>query len=309
MAGPAGVDCSQPIAGRPLVDAAKSWCGRYLTTAWPDTNAKQLRAPEVADLHGHGIAILLLGEDGHDDLIEGPAAAASRAVAFAGQAVALGAPADHSVAIVMSDDQNGSPEDPVIAAMTAAQHELRSRGFLAGYYGRKSIARRLQAAGLVDVVCVVDTWGATLPSDHWNFRQLPNAGQPSIGGVTCDVDDAPYPVGLWTRTTAPPPPAPRVASMHPPYPLDGAWIADLDDPKAGGAWLLTTSGAIYAAGSARPVRGCNGTHFFAGRTAASLCLPNQTPPGARPPTFDESSTIVVVIDTAGYRYALPTDAP
>lgn len=198
-----GLDCSQPISGAAVAAAGYVFVGRYLTSAYPATNPKMLRPAERDDLHAHGIAIILFDETNTDDLL----GSASRAAAFAStgtsEAVGLGVPS--GVAIFMCDDENNPMNRATVEAdMTAAAGVIRPAGYLAGYYGSKDTARQLVAAHAVDVTFVVDTWGSNQPGDAWNFRQLPNSGQVVIGGVTCDIDDAPNPAGWWPA--GPPPP-------------------------------------------------------------------------------------------------------
>ena len=198
----AGVDCSHPISGAALAGAGKSFVFRYLSIYG---GPKVLTASEAADHHAHGVGDGIVYEDNTSDLTSGSAhaeALADNAVRFA---QALGIPA--GVALFMTCDNNGASQPGVVSSMGSAASIIRRADYLAGFYGPKGPARQMLSGKTIDAAWVVDTWGADQPGDRWNFRQLPNAGYETVGGVECDQDDAPYPVGLWLAA-APAAPAP-----------------------------------------------------------------------------------------------------
>jgi len=197
-----GVDCDAPISGALLVRAGKAWVGRYMGRH----PSGDLTVAEAADLHSNGIGILPIYEFSNDDLGTKPSAFVCAETSVA-DAQALGIPLDRTVGAVLCEDRN-NPGPNVEGDMLGAAVVQRAGGLLSIFYGRKEIARGLLRAGAIDGAFVVDTWGADEPGDVWNFRQLPNAGQTTIGGVTCDIDDAPAPVGLWLPQNAPPPSPP-----------------------------------------------------------------------------------------------------
>lgn len=190
-----GVDCSQPISGQALADADIDFVFRYLSTF---ANPKDDGQAEIADHHAHGIAEGLVFEDGIYSV------SPSQARAAVDHAQALGAPTNSTVAVFMACDMNPAPSS-ALSDMIESANILRAAGFLAGWYGNKETARQLQGGGHIDAAWVVDTWGQDTPTDRWNFRQLPNSPNLIIGGVNCDQDDAPFPVGLWTGAPTPAP--------------------------------------------------------------------------------------------------------
>jgi hypothetical protein len=201
-----GVDSLQPLSGAALAAAGIGFAGRYLKNLTPD---------EATDLRSHGVALLLLGEVTNHDLTGSAATAVTIAGTGDTEAVGLGAPSGS--AVVMCDDENDPfDQSTVVADMTGASGVIRRAGFRAAYYGAKATARLLLGASVIDVTYVVDTWGADEPGDAWNFVQLPDAGQIALGGVTCDQDSAPHPLGLWLPVLSPPVPLPPVQS----YPED-----------------------------------------------------------------------------------------
>lgn len=197
-----GVDCDEPISAAALVGAGKQFVGRYIGAH----RSGDLSVAEVADHHAHGIGILCIWEKTQHDL-DTPAAANASATAAISAARVLGVSADHTVVLVLTCDNN-TPPPGVESNMAGAAVILRQAGYLACFYGVKSISRNLIRSGRVDAVWPVDTWGRDLADDHWNYRQLPNSGQPIIGGVQCDIDDAPAPIGLWTSGSQPVHPVP-----------------------------------------------------------------------------------------------------
>lgn len=216
-----GADCDQPVSGAALASDEKGFVGRYLSV---NGGPKVLTAPEAADHHAHGVGDLIVYEDDANDLTSGDAHAQQLASNAVHYARSLGIPA--GVAIFMTCDNNGAAQPGVVSAMSSAAVIIRQGGYLAGFYGPKAPARQMVAGRNIDATWVVDTWGTDQPGDAWNFRQLPNAGQQTIGGVTCDVDDAPHPVGLWGGSlgAAPsfsPPSTPEVAV----YDLKGHCVA------------------------------------------------------------------------------------
>lgn len=213
-----GVDASWPLSGAAMRQAGKVWAGRY---AGRHPYGMDLTIGEVNDLHAHGIAVLPLYEFSADDLGTKPSAYSAATTALV-DAQNLNMPHDRTVGMCLCED-NVSPSPAVQGNAAGGATILRGAGLLAGFYGRKEVARALLAAGQVDFVFVVDTWGADEPGDVWNFRQLPNppaGGQMPIGGVTCDIDDAPNPVGLWLPAPPAPPPPPPPPITFPPVEID-----------------------------------------------------------------------------------------
>lgn len=288
-----GVDCSSTISGAALKAAGRQFVFRYLSS-W--SNPKNDGQAEVADHHAFGIAEGLVFEDSNYSVTPGQA---QTAVAHA---QALGAPA--GVAIFMACDENPAPAS-AFDDMVASAAIIRAAGYLAGWYGNKDTARALQGGSHIDAAWVVDTWGQDTPTDRWNFRQLPNSPNLSIGGVDCDQDDAPFPVGLWMPAAPPPPPAQKVKPMYNPPITVPPIVASLGCPT-GGAWTLHTDGAVDNWGGAPFVHGVNGQSWFVG-PPAQMSLPNQTPTGCNPPAGDEvaAGKKLVVFNGAGQRYALP----
>ena len=197
-----GVDCSRPISGASLASAGKVFVGRYYSS-FNDT--KDLTQAEAADILSHGVGILAIGEDGANDLTSGVPHAQALAHAYVARAQAEGQPT--GTGIVMTCDNNGAAPAGVEQAMTAAAVILRAGGYKAGFYGPKVEAAALMHSGSIDFTFPVDTWNEGWSGDdtQWNYRQLPNAGYQTIGGVTCDTDDAPHPIGLWLAQTPTPP--------------------------------------------------------------------------------------------------------
>lgn len=189
----AGVDASRRLDGAAVEAAGKAWVGRYVSSF---ADPKDVSRAEIDDLNGHGVAVLVVLEDGTYSLTP------AQAMTGVDRLDTLGAP--KGTGLVLADDNNQPPAQSV-SDMTRSGVIIRDAGYLAGFYGAKGIARQLQGAGAIDIAWVVDTWGWDTTTDRWNFRQLPNASQAPIGGVACDADDAPYPVGLWL----PPSPAPQ----------------------------------------------------------------------------------------------------
>lgn len=211
-----GLDASHPLDGAAVAAAGYTWAGRYLSSV---PGPKVVTAAEIANLHAHNVGVLLVYEDDTTDLTGTPTSAETKAGVAVAQAQNLGAPAESTkiggpaaTGIFMACDQPHPPIN-VLANMTAAAHVIREAGFYAGFYGPKAEARVLFARSAIDVAWVVQTWGVDQAGDAWNFRQLPNSGQVIVGGVTCDVDDAPDPIGLWT-------PAPIPLPAPVPYPGD-----------------------------------------------------------------------------------------
>lgn len=75
-------------------------------------------------------------------------------------------------------------------------------------------------------------------------------------------------------------------------------VSSLDDRHNGGSWLLAASGAIYAFGTARGVRGSNGKAYFAGKKGARLEYPTAAEAAA--------GKLLAIITSDTSRYALPT---
>lgn len=202
-----GLDCSHPISGAAVSSAGRGFVGRYVYQG-----AKGLTPAERDDLHAHGIGIFLFAETNVDDLTQSAAHAVALAQNADYEAGGLGAPA--GTALAMCDDEDAPiNRATVMTDMAAASAAIRGAGYLAAYYGSKTTARLLVAAKLIDVTFVVDTWGPALPDDAWDYRQLPNAGQITVGGVTCDQDEAEEPVGLWLPPV-PLPPVPVVGTLE-----------------------------------------------------------------------------------------------
>lgn len=130
----------------------------------------------------------------------------------------------------------------------------------------------------------------------------------TIDGTDCDVNDVLTANWLgWAPHRPAPNPIPSTWKVRPMFSPALQIIAWTPNKQHTGVYGLTPDGGLANSPGLPFVRGVNGKSFFVGHIAADICLPNETPPGARPPTFDESFTEVVVLDTNGYRYALPTD--
>lgn len=110
-------------------------------------------------------------------------------------------------------------------------------------------------------------------------------------------DPGAFDVLTFLNATGPtPPPKDAVMPQYVPALALPPIIASCPDPH-GGAWLLAASGALYAFGGARGVRGANGESWFAGRKAARLVAPSSAE--------SANGKLVTIIDSTGHRYALP----
>lgn len=202
-----GIDCSNPISGAALKAAKMDFAFRY-DCQWVN-NPKVATRAEVEDHLSNGVAEGVVYEDNQYSVTP---AQAKIAVAHAQQ---MRRP--QGTAIIMACDMP-QPPPQAFSDMSQSGKVLRDAGFLAGWYGNKDVARQLQSQGLIDVAWIIevigDSWGTSQPNDQWNFRQLPNVAQPPIGGVDCDADDAPFPVGLWLPSI-PTPPSPQTPTYTP----------------------------------------------------------------------------------------------
>ncbi|MES1975835.1 MAG: hypothetical protein V4472_25535 [Pseudomonadota bacterium] len=154
--------------------------------------------------------------------------------------------------------------------------------------------------------CNFSTWPAAraafqaagVAEPHWLIAGYAQPPDPSIpaGAIGHQyADPGPYDISsvadFWPGVDQL-----KVVPMHQPPWVFEPIVADLGCPS-GGAWMLAASGALYAVGGAPFVGGVNGKPFFAGRTAATLELPDAAGKAA--------GYQVIIVDTAGERYGEP----
>lgn len=173
-----------------LKAAGVRWVGRYLS----HDPSKNLSAEERDELHGNGIAIMLIWESTGTDARAGEPAGLADGAYAREQAAALGAP--HEAALYATMDWDVQSGDAPAVESYLRGYQRRAAPFLAGGYG-----------GLAAVFCMMS---AGLP---FRYQTLAWSGEPTdwsphaqvrqtsvtfdIGGVSCDRDVALTHCGLW----------------------------------------------------------------------------------------------------------------
>lgn len=178
-----GVDYSSGTPGGAALQAAgKAFAARYLSRY----TAKVITADEATDLHQHGIAIVLVFEDGAERMLGGYDAGHLDAQFARHQADQIGAPADQVIYFAADWDVSPGEMPTVIRYLQGAAGVLGSGSV--GVYGGINTVR-----AALDTANVRYAWQTTAWSyGQWDSRaQLQQrGGNAEIGGVDCDLDDA-----------------------------------------------------------------------------------------------------------------------
>ena len=193
-----GVDCSARLDGAAAAEAGLAFAMRYLSGI---PGPKITSAAECADLHAHGIAVGLVFENYALDTAGGAEAGVHNAAIAVYEAGVIGCPPFSGVVIYQACD---TPTPPVATRdyLTAGGPLLQRQGYARGFYGNPDAGRAFLAAGLVDAVWGVETWGSR---DLTSCAIVQRVRAPvTVGGVACDTDDLLGPAaGLWVPAHPP----------------------------------------------------------------------------------------------------------
>lgn len=191
------LDCSHPLDVAAATHAGVTCVGRYLSSV---PGPKIVTTAEAASYHDAGIGLWLCYEDDGLDMAGGAQHGYYHGAVAAWEAAVVGLPS--GCAVYMTCD---TPAVPIGTRETATAFAgvLRVHGWRPGWYGNPDAGRLLLAAGVVDLIWAVDTWGSRDLS-YCHIAQRPNMGQVGIGGVLCDFDDAlTADWGQWWRPAPP----------------------------------------------------------------------------------------------------------
>lgn len=189
-----GVDYS---AGRPggaaLKAAGKAFACRYLS----HDAGKNLRPSEAADLAAHGVSAVVVWETTASRAAASRAAGAADATEAAAQAKACGQPSDRPIYFAVDWDAAPSTVVPYFQGVASVLGLHRT-----GAYGGIKVIRYLLDHGLVTWAWQTVAWSAGQWEPRAHIRQY--AKTTTIGGVSCDVDEAMQPdFGQWTPGHSP----------------------------------------------------------------------------------------------------------
>lgn len=175
------VDASRPISGAALAAANVGCVMRYLSSI---KGPKIITPGEYNDLIANNIAVGLVYEDNSFDMNGGAQGGNYHAAVAAFEAGVLGWPT--GAALYFACDTPTIPPN-TSATIQALAPIIRSHGWRVGWYGNPDAGRLLMAAGLVDLIWAVDTWGSK-KLDYCHLAQRANHPQVPITGVPCDYN-------------------------------------------------------------------------------------------------------------------------
>ncbi len=203
-----GVDYSWARPGGAAIKAkGYHFAARYLSH---NTTGKTITAGEVADLHGHGLGIALVWEEGASDALGGNARGVADGHAALSQANALGFPAHLPIYFAVDFDATPAQQVPIDAYLRGAASVL-SAGRV-GVYGGYYVVKRCFQNGTAAFGWQTLAWsgGQVLPAAH-----LYQNGASDFGGGA-DVDEARQGnYGAWFPGAPPPPPPPGCGRLLP----------------------------------------------------------------------------------------------
>lgn len=197
-AGTLGVDCSNLISGPALFAAKRRFAMRYtsgIVIFNGARNPKIAQPSECADLIANSCGVGFVHEDGTLMTSGGATMGVKAALDAAFQMLVCGAPAGAGIVSFMACD-TPTPPAGTKEFFQGAGPVLQQHGFGRGFYGNPDFGRMLLAAGLVDAIWAVETWGSR---DLTSCAIVQRVGQTlTIDGVDCDTDELLGPAaGLW----------------------------------------------------------------------------------------------------------------
>lgn len=221
-----------------LVQDGYQFVCRYLATEDPATAGKILSAAELGELHGAGLSVVLVFEDGASNALGGEAAGTADGTVAGNEANALGVPAAVPIYATVDFDVTADQYATVDAYVTAfAKASGRPEAVYgpAAYLATSTATYRWQAAGwnptgeTVAGVSLVQRIASTAPAG-------------------CDVDVALLDhYGQWSPpAVAPPAPAPVVTPTPAPEPsgVVAVNVPVLSQTNPGPSVVSATVGAV-----------------------------------------------------------------
>lgn len=194
-----GVDYSWARPGGAAIAArGYRFAARYLSH---DTTGKTIRAPEVADLHGHGIGIALVWEDGASDALGGHARGVSDGREALAQANALGFPSHLPIYFAVDFDASAAQQAAIDAYLRGAA-SIVGAGRV-GVYGGYYVVKRCFENGTAAFGWQTLAWsgGRILPAAHLYQNGAQDFGN---GADINEARQSEY--GAWFPGATPPPP-------------------------------------------------------------------------------------------------------
>lgn len=203
----AGLDYSW---GRPDLAAAKAGGVRFVMR-YLDTGGSRpdLTKEEVAQIHGHGLALGLIWEAGADTTLGGQAAGRYAAHAAIAAAKALGAPAGTAIYHTVDFDMQGFQTTAVKQYFAG----VKSVGgpYLVGCYGGLRATQSIAGSGYADFLWQTLAWSSSGRYDEqgnriieWdaraNLRQTSNNVE-KYGALVDDNESMTEFCGLWPNRT------------------------------------------------------------------------------------------------------------
>jgi hypothetical protein len=191
-----GIDYSAWAAPSGAVVAADGWrfvC-RYLS--WLG-NSKNLKPEELADMHAHGVAVVLVFETTRYRAVDGFDAGKFDAGEALDQARRLGWPGDRPIYFAVDFDVIDLVCDPVWSYFEGVAAVLgRQR---VGVYGSYYVVKRMLDTGFT-YAWQTTAWSHGQRDPRMNLFQ--RAEQVTVDGVECDVNEALTPdFGQWPYNT------------------------------------------------------------------------------------------------------------
>jgi hypothetical protein len=224
---------------------------------------KNITAAEFDAALALGLTVTLVFEGAAQQALKGHAQGVADAEAANAAAAAIGYDLRSTIYFV-AEDPNVVPQSDwnaigqyFLGVKSVSQHPV-------GAYGGLKLTSALESFGLATKKWNVQTWGGIDGST--NLEQLVGA---NTFGLSVDVDN----VFTADYGQHPHPLIKEPIALN--FNIPGN-VADVLAAPGGGAWILSTAGAIYAVhtepgGPTPPWQGgANGQPFFAGRTAATL---------------------------------------
>lgn len=251
-----GIDYSWARPGGAAIAArGYRFAARYLSH---DRTGKTLTAPEVADLHGHGVGISLVWEDSASGALGGAARGVSDAQEALRQANALGVPGDKPIFFAVDFDATPGQQGVIDAYLRGAASVVGAPRV--GVYGGYWVVKRCYENGTAAWGWQTVAWsgGRVHPDAH-----LYQTGAQDFGGGA-DINEARRgDYGAWLPGPPPPPPPPGCGRLAPGEMLGTGEVRSSCDGRfalamqGDGNLVLYQSGvgALWASNTVRPAGG------------------------------------------------------
>jgi hypothetical protein len=214
--GPAsGVDYSGArLSGASVAAERYQFAIRYLSSGGTDLPAKQLQRSEAADLLANRVDLVSNWETTADMMLRGFSAGVLHGKLALSQHFDCGGPGYRP--IYFSADFAATPDQyPQIDAYLRGVASVIGLAWT-GVYGDADVLLHCFQAGTATWFWQTQGWSNGQQTSHLHILQDNDAGQVTIDGTQCDLDNALVPdYGQWSAAVAPAPPAPVVVTAPP----------------------------------------------------------------------------------------------